>query len=138
MIHLVFFPVQSTFQFIANLPLPVSQIAGKGYVKDKIHVPLSLDHPEIVKGEPFILLLQQGLAALLQPLQLRIVGDHGIVVDHQMDIVAALAFPLHIIDEGMAFQGIFPAVHLHMEAGKLPSGAVVVDHQIMITQNLGL
>ena len=98
----------------------------------------ALDHPEIVEAQAAVLEPQQTGGLLLQPVALRVVGDDGIVVDHQMDVVAAQAFPLHIVDPLVTVQGVFPVVHLHMEAGVALAGAVVMDHEIVIAQHQGL
>ena len=91
-----------------------------------------------MKADPGIPGLQQAQHFGLEPGQLRIVDDHGVIVDHQMDIVAAQALPLHVINQLVAVHGVLPAVHLHMEAGKALAGAIVMDHQVVIAQNLGL
>ena len=53
------FPVQCLFQSTAELLAFRTQVAGQGHIEYQIHVPPSLDHPEIVKGQPLVLLLQK-------------------------------------------------------------------------------
>ena len=110
--------IELTFDRKADLLFPACQLRGQGHIENEIHVPPSRNHPEIVKAQPGILTGKKLGAQVLQPGQLRIIGDDGIVMDYQMNIVAAQAFPFHVIDELMAQHGIFPAVHLHVKVAK--------------------
>ena len=132
------FLVQFVFHKGADPLFLIPQAFRQRYIEDQIHVPAALDHAKIVKAQPLVPLPQQGFGFCPQPLKLRVVGDHGVIVDHQMDVVAAQTFPLHIVDDLVAFHGVFPMVHLHMEAGVALAGAVIVDHQIVIAQDLGV
>ena len=72
----------------------------------------------------------------LDPVQFFVIGDHGIVVDHQMDAMAVQHLTLDVVDDGVARQHILPHIHLHMDAGEPLTGAVVVYHQIVVAQHL--
>ena len=131
-------PVHALFHELPDLLLPAMQVRGTGHVKHQIHVFSALSHPEIMEVQPGVFLTQKPAHLLFQPVQLRIVHHHRVIMDHQMDVVAAQALPLHVVDQFMAFQGVLPVVHLHMEAGKTLSGAIVMYHQVVVAQNLGL
>ena len=94
-------------------------------------------HAEIVNGQSGIDGCQLAVNEVVHPFQLRVVGDHGIIVNHQMDAMALVAFPFQVVDNLMAQQGVFPAVHFHMDAGEPAAGAVIVNHQVVVAQNLG-
>ena len=126
--------VQGRLKFL----FPAPKLQGQGHVKDQVGMAGAPDHPEIVEGQAAVLFLQEIGAFAAHPVELRVVGDHGVVVDHQMDVVAAQAFPFHVVDALVAVQGIVGGVHLHVEAGKPLTGAVVVDHQVVVAQDLGL
>ena len=96
------------------------------------------DHAEIVNGQPGILHMEDRGDQLAHPVHRRIIGHHGVVVDHQMDIVRAVALALQIVDDLVALQGVLVLIHLHMETGEALAGAVIVDHQVMEAQDLGL
>ena len=98
----------------------------------------ALGHAKIVERKPGVLLLQQFCDSLLAPGQLRIIHNHRVVVNDQVDVVTAQALALHVINTLVAFQRVFPVVHLHVEAGKPLSRAVIVNHQVVVPQNLGL
>ena len=91
-----------------------------------------------MEGQPGIPALEQAEHPLAKPIQLRVVHHHRVIVNHQVHVVAAQALPLHVVDDLMAFQRILPAVHFHMDAGKPLAWAVVVNHQVMVAQHLGL
>ena len=74
----------------------------------------------------------------MKPGQLRVVRYHGVVVDDQMDVMAFQTLPLHVVDQLVALHGVFLAVHFHVDGGKALAGAVIVNHQVVISQNLGL
>ena len=123
-----------------QLPLQVLfsalQVRRKGYVENQVGMAGALDHPEIVDGHPLVGFQEEPGNPVPETVHLRVVGYHRVVMNHQMDVVAAQALPLHIVDQLMAVQGILPHIHLHMEAGEPLTGAVVVDHQIVDAQHL--
>ena len=93
----------------------------------------ALGQAKIVEGKPGVLLPQQFCHSLLAPGQFRIIHNHRVVVNDQVDIVTAQALTLHVIDALVAFQRVFPVVHFHMETGKPLARAVVVNHQVVVT-----
>ena len=130
--------VQGVLQKAADFLFLRLQGKGNHHVEHQIDVPFALDHPEIMEGQPGIPALEQAEHPLAKPVQLRVVHHHRVIVNHQVHVVAAQALPLHIVDDLMAFQRILPVVHFHMDAGKPLARAVVVNHQVMVAQHLGL
>ena len=106
--------VQRLLNLPADLLLLSPQAAGQRHIKHQIHVALSRNHPEVVEGQAGIPDGKQLAYLLLQLIQRRIIGNDRIVVNDQMYIVAAQAFPLHIINGLMALQRVFPVVHFHI------------------------
>ena len=65
----------------------------------------------------------------------RVADDHRVVVDNQVNAQCLQALPLQIVNELVAVQRVLLLVHLHMQTAKPLTGSVVVDHQIVVTQN---
>ena len=105
--HGAFF-VEGIFHIVPDRLFFAPKPAGEGNIEHQIHMPPALDHPEVVKLQPVIPVPEQVRAGLLQSVQFRVVGDHRIIMDHQMDIVGAQAPPFHLVDDVVAGQGILP------------------------------
>ena len=128
--------VQGILHKLPDLLFLPPELHGQRNIEDQIHMLFSLNHPEIMEGQPGVFLPQQPAAGFLQPVQHRIVGNDGIIVDHKVNSQAAQAFPFHVIDPFMAFQRVLPVIHFHMEGSEALPGTIVMDQKIVIPQDL--
>ena len=129
--------VEGGFQGLLDLGVFLAQISGNGQVKQQVGVACAGDHAEVVDGQPGIPDMEDAGDQIAHPVGGGVVGHHGVVVDHQMDAVLLQHGPLHVVDDLVALHGVLVLVHLHMEAGEPLAGAVVVDHQVVVAQDLG-
>ena len=112
------------------------QIPGYRHVKDQLGVGVTFDHAEIMDAQPVIHGMQDPIDLGAHGIQLQIPHHDGVIVDHHMDTVLLKTPALQIVDAGVAFEGVFPVIHFHMDAGKPLTGAIVVNHQIVVAQHL--
>ena len=53
-----------------------------------------------------------------------------------MDAVPFPAVPFNVVNDVVASHGVFPHIHFHVHRGKPLSGTIVMDHQIVKSQDL--
>ena len=94
------------------------------------------DHPKIVDGKPRVQRLDALLYQLAHMVELCVVGDDGVIMDTQMDAVPFPAVPFNVVNDVVASHGVFPHIHFHVHRGKPLSGTIVMDHQIVKSQDL--
>lgn len=88
-------------------------------------------HAEIVERKPRVDLRHDRLHALAHLVDLGVVGHDGVVVDDQLHAELFRDVALNVVDQLMRLQNVLARVQLHMDAGKAPAGAVVMDDQIV-------
>ena len=82
------------------------KIAGQSHIENQIGMTCAPNHAEIVGGKAAVVGFQNCIHQGVQSRQLRVISDHRIIVDHQLDTMAAEALPFHVVDEFMAQQWV--------------------------------
>ena len=111
------------------------ELHGNDDVKDQVGVGRSLDDAEIVHGDDRVNGLDDFQNLLSQMNRLGIFILHRIHVDHSLAVELLGELPLDIVDGVVKLQDIAGCRHLAVERNDLSSGAVIVDQEVMDTEN---
>ena len=114
----------------------VFAVQGAHHIKDEVGVVRAAGDAEIVHGKLRVDLRQQVGRHDAAFGGFFITDGDGVHVDADLTAQLVVDLPFHRIDDIMDGGDIVVLIHLGVQRGKQPSGAVIVDHEIVQAEDL--